>query len=472
MIDFTIMADESTIRGEFLSKIWVMLDKLPYALTFNRVIGVLRIRPMGFKRRFYQCFGGSLATLALAISPALAEGLNDWAFDTATSELTFSLSDTVFPQFFLLSEPPRLVLDIPDTEIGTIEPEQIYNGSVQAIRVAQHTPDQVRVVIELAPDIVLAPDQADIQFDDSDGLRHWRFRPLIADSDTSVAVSPAVSAPNASGDVSLSAANLQLPDKPTTTTALPIDPYDAESSAVVSVPPLEDLPTDSGLVDEDAVDEGAVDVEVDGVDAVSPAAIATVPDLPPMTVPELEQSELDTSEINIPVTPVAAAPESNRPSLPDISGASDPQPEISEVTELPESALPESAPVDVVDVAVEAVPDLEPVPEPEITPEIEDVPVIEEAPVVAAVSVPAAEVSPVVEESVADEPIPDLPASATLTEGLAPVELSLADVEQADEASKLVWETIQQPAGNRTIVQIQPPEPLTFGQPLPSSTSN
>ena len=191
-----------------------------------------------------------------------------------------------------------------------------------------------------------------------------------------------------------------------------------------------------------------------------------------MTVPELEQSELDTSEINIPVTPVAVAPESNRPSLPDISGASDPQPEISEVTELPESALLESAPVDVVDVAVEAVPDLEPVPEPEITPEIEDVPVIEEAPVVAAVSVPAAEVSPVVEESVADEPIPDLPASATLTEGLAPVELSLADVEQADEASKLVWETIQQPAGNRTIVQIQPPEPLTFGQPLPSSTSN
>ena len=469
MIDFTIMADESTIRGEFLSKIWVMLDKLPYALTFNRFIGVLRIRPMGFKRRFYQCFGGSLATLALAISPALAEVLNDWAFDTATSELTFSLSDTVFPQFFLLSEPPRLVLDIPDTDIGTIEPEQIYNGSVQAIRVAQYTPDQVRVVIELAPDIVLAPEQADIQFDDSDGLRRWRFRPLIADGDTSVAVSPAVLAPNASGDVSLSAANLQLPDKPTTTTALPIDPYDAESSAVVSVPPLEDLPTDSGLVDEGAVD-------VDGMHAVSPAAIATVPDLPPMTVPELEQSELDTSEINIPVTPVAAAPESNRPSLPDISGASDPQPEISEVTELPESALPESAPVDVVDVAVEAVPDLEPVPElettPEITPEIEDVPVIEEAPVVAAVSVPAAEVSPVVEESVADEPIPDLPASATLTEGLAPVELSLADVEQADEASKLVWETIQQPAGNRTIVQIQPPEPLTFGQPLPSSTSN
>ncbi|MEL6230016.1 MAG: AMIN domain-containing protein [Cyanobacteria bacterium J06627_3] len=421
---------------------------------------------MGFKRRFYQCFGGSLATLALAISPALAEGLTDWAFDTATSELTFSLSDTVFPQFFLLSEPPRLVLDIPDTEIGIIEPEQIYDGSVQAIRVAQYTPDQVRVVIELAPDIVLAPEQADIQFDDSDGLRHWRFRPLIADGETSVAVSPAVSAPNTAGDVSLSAANLQLPEKPTTTTALPIDPYDAESSAVVSVPPLEDLPTDSGLVDEVAVDEVAVDVDVDGVDAVSPAAIATVPDLPPMTVPELEQPGSDHSAINSPVTPtVAAAPESNRASLPDISGVSDPQPEVSEVTELPRSDLPESAPVDV---AVETVPNLKDVPDLETVPDLEDA-TIEAAPVVAAAS--ASEASNVAEESSVAEPVSDLPGSAPLTEGLAPVELSLADVEEADETANLVWETIQQPAGNRTIVQTQPPEPLTFGQPFPSTTT-
>ncbi|MEL6128792.1 MAG: AMIN domain-containing protein [Cyanobacteria bacterium J06628_4] len=415
---------------------------------------------MGFKRRFYQCFGGSLATLALAISPALAEGLTDWAFDTATSELTFSLSDTVFPQFFLLSEPPRLVLDIPDTEIGTIEPEQIYDGSVQAIRVAQYTPDQVRVVIELAPDIVLAPDQADIQFDDSDGLRHWRFRPLIADGETSVAVSPTVSAPNTAGDVSLSAANLQLPEKPTTTTALPIDPYDAESSAVVSVPPLEDLPTDSG-----GVDEGVVDAEI--VNAASPAAIATVPDLPPMTVPELEQPGSDHSAINSPVTPtVAAAPESNRASLPDISGVSDPQPEVSEVTELPRSDLPESAPVDV---AVETVPNLKDVPDLETVPDLEDVPTIEAAPVVAAAS--ASEASNVAEESSVAEPASDLPGSAPLTEGLAPVELSLADVEEADETANLVWETIQQPAGNRTIVQTQPPEPLTFGQPFPSATT-
>ena len=447
------MADESTMRGEFLSKIWVMLDKLPYALTLNRVVGVLRIRPMGFKRLFYQCFGGSLATLALAISPALAEGLNDWAFDTATSELTFSLSDAVFPQFFLLSEPPRLVLDIPDTEIGTIESEQIYNGSVQAIRVAQYTPDQVRVVIELAPDIVLAPDQADIQFDDSDGLRHWRFRPLIADSDTAVAIAPAVSGPNAPGDVSLSAANLQLPEQ-RTTPALPIDPYDAESSAVVSVPPLEDLSTDAGVVDAGVVD------------APFSAAIATAPDIPPMTVPELEQPGLDNSEINSPVTPtVAAAPENNRASLPDISSASDTLSEISEVTELPSSSLPESS---AVEVTVETVPDT--------VPDIEDDSKIESAPVVAAVSadavVPSIEVSTA--EPVAElEPAVDLPTSEQAAAvGLAPVELSLAEVQQADETSKPVWETIQQPAGHRTIVQTQLPAPLTFGQPLPNATAN
>ncbi|MEL6937283.1 MAG: hypothetical protein AAFO59_11530, partial [Cyanobacteria bacterium J06607_17] len=101
-------------------------------------------------------------------------------------------------------------------------------------------------------------------------------------------------------------------------------------------------------------------------------------------------------------------------------------------------------------------------------PDLEDA-TIEAAPVVAAAS--ASEASNVAEESSVAEPVSDLPGSAPLTEGLAPVELSLADVEEADETANLVWETIQQPAGNRTIVQTQPPEPLTFGQPFPSTTT-
>ena len=230
---------------------------------------------MGFKYRFYQFFGGSFAALALSVLPAFAGELDDWEFDTSNSELTFSLSDQVFPSFFLMSEPPRLVLDIPDTEIGDIEPEQIYNGTVQSIRVAQHTPDNVRVVIELAPGTALSPGQADIQFDNSgDGQRRWRFRPLVAD-DEAVATTPTAD-PGSENEVSLSAASLQPSQQQATSTALPLDPYESDSSDVVSVPPLEDAP-----------------------ESTVPVAIATEaesPELPPMTAPELEAVDVENTE--------------------------------------------------------------------------------------------------------------------------------------------------------------------------------
>ena len=166
------MADQSMGMGEFLSKIRVIVDNLPYALASNCFIScsisVLHISSMGF-HRFHRFLGGSLtAALALLGSPAGAEELRDWSFNPANSELTFSLADTVFPEFFLLSEPPRLVLDIPATELGAVDPQQTYGGVVQTIRVAQHTSEQVRVVIELSPDIVLEPEQADIQFDEGE----------------------------------------------------------------------------------------------------------------------------------------------------------------------------------------------------------------------------------------------------------------------------------------------------------------
>ncbi|MGD1949473.1 MAG: AMIN domain-containing protein [Leptolyngbyaceae cyanobacterium] len=240
---------------------------------------------MGFKHGFYQFFGGSFAALALSVSPAFAGELDDWEFDTGSSELTFSLSDQVFPSFFLMSEPPRLVLDIPDTEIGDVEPEQIYNGTVQAIRVAQHTPENVRVVIELAPGITLSPGQADIQFDNNgDGQRHWRFRPLIAD-DAAVAKTPTADPGSENNEVSLSAASLQPSQQQATSTALPLDPYESDASDVVSVPPLEDEVSVPPLED---VPESTVPVAI--------ATEAESPELPPMTAPELEAVDVENTE--------------------------------------------------------------------------------------------------------------------------------------------------------------------------------
>ena len=182
---------------------------------------------MGFKHRFYQSLGGSLAALVLSIPSVLAAELQDWSFDASYSELTFSISDQIFPEFFLLADPPRLVLDIPNTEIGDIAQEQIYEGAVQTIRVAQYTPENIRVVIELAPEIELLPDQADIQFDDDgNGQRSWRFRPLIAENETAEGTLSSVPTRRSENAISLSAANLEVPVERTPSEALPIDPYE------------------------------------------------------------------------------------------------------------------------------------------------------------------------------------------------------------------------------------------------------
>lgn len=387
---------------------------------------------MGFKQRVYQSVGGSLVALTMVISPALAEELDNWSFDTTTNELTFSLSDTVLPEFFLLAEPPRLVLDIPDTQMGTVESEQRYDGAVQTIRVAQHTPDHVRVVIELAPDSLLAPDQADIQFDDSHGQRHWRFRPLLTDSTVATVSPTSTSSPSttqerlddthAAGAISLSAANLDISEQSTGTT-LPIDPYvDEVSPQVISVPPLEDIP--------------------DSVDVTSaPEQAAVVPDLPSMTVPELEQPEIDSAV----VTSEIESPEVVRAGLPALADSDDPlEPTVQSD---PQAAVADAVP----DVAV---------------------PDVEESVDTAVAIVPDAAVTRseilAVPPSSADTPSPEGPKKTALAPVAHPSETQQQPhVEESSEQQ--TWQTIQQPAAERTIVQIDIPAPLTFGQPLPSA---
>lgn len=388
---------------------------------------------MEFKRRFYQLLGGSLSALALAVLPAGAEELQDWSFDTADSELTFSLSDQVFPEFFLLSEPPRLVLDIPDTEIGNVEPEQIYGGVVRAIRVAQHTPENVRVVIELAPEIVLSPEQADIQFDDSgDGQRYWRFRPLIADSDETVAITQTEPTRDAEADVSLSAAGLRPSEQQAT--APPLDPYEAESSStVVSVPPLEEVS-----------------------ETASTAVAADVPALPPMTVPDLEDTS--SSDSNTLISTTANPAEPRQDSLPTLdSSAANVQsgvPVVVESSSVERSQSAEAA-VSVSENVVDAMPtDVE----------------------TTATDTMAEDTNPVEqteEELVADTamPGPEIEMS-TISVGptetaLAPVELSPPLDDGQTSINSSAPQTIQQPAAERTIVQTELPAPVPFGQPLP-----
>ncbi|NEP63785.1 MAG: AMIN domain-containing protein, partial [Symploca sp. SIO2G7] len=324
-------------------------------------------------------------------------------------------------EFFLMAEPPRLILDIPDTHIGEVQPDQSYDGVVQNIRVAQHTPEHLRIVIELAPDIVLAPEQADIQFDDRNGQRHWRFRPLLAADTVADTTSPAMpSEPSLASetDVSLSAANLAIA-APSATTILPIDPYDSRASnQVVSVPPLDTEPHRSGTTSIES---------------------ASTQDLPPMTVPVLEQPTDETLALLEPTSATSAAPPA---SLPDLTADQALKPVVSATFQEGVSNAGS---------AEDAAAPGEPASAAEISkPENSAEAILPVEPQVAAV----AEIT-----SVAVAPSTERPEALK-----SPVEMAEAQ-DLADDSE--LWETIQQPAAERTIVKIEMPAPLTFGQPLP-----
>ncbi|MBT9313381.1 AMIN domain-containing protein [Leptothoe kymatousa] len=394
----------------------------------------------------------------MATTPAMAEELQNWSFDSATNELTFSLPDTVLPEFFLLAEPPRLVLDIPETQVGEVSAEQRYDGSVQTIRVAQQADDQVRVVIELSPDIVLSPEQADIQFDDQDGQRQWRFRPLISGEVETADLSErdrSASAPTLNVEPGVSVAAENLIPQQSSQAVLPIDPYESGTSQVVSVPPLDN-------------DAGGSD------------GAGITPELPPMTVPVLEADTAAVAATN--PAPDQSAPVV--PALPDLQNEPPPAVQVDDDDEMQapgaDELLAETA-GDQVSVAQPAeVPSDSPVAAEPMEAAPIDEPVVAEpmdAPVAAAEPVEAAPIDVAAISPAADVGEPVAAVSEVTPPEIEPVEPQVALVEESVEPALVAepnapqsWETIQQPAAERTIVQTVTPTPITFGQPLPDRT--
>jgi hypothetical protein len=130
---------------------------------------------------------GAIAPL-FAIAPAEAATLTNWQFDPNTRELRVTVPEGTTPRYFLLAEPPRIVLDLPNTQIGAVSEQQTFNGAVRQIRVGQFQPGLTRIVIELVTDAEFAPGQVELR---QEGDR-WILRPLLTDrAAPDVATAPA-----------------------------------------------------------------------------------------------------------------------------------------------------------------------------------------------------------------------------------------------------------------------------------------
>ncbi|WP_392533009.1 AMIN domain-containing protein [Nostoc sp. C117] len=134
----------------------------------------------------------ALQSSTIAATP-LAK-LDNWSFSPKTQKLEITLSTATTPHYFYLAQPPRLVVDLPNTKLGHVTTQQNYSGAIKSIRVSQLNENATRIVLDLAPGTVFNPKQVQLQPISRKNPTRWVLRPVM--SGKSTAIKPANSTPS------------------------------------------------------------------------------------------------------------------------------------------------------------------------------------------------------------------------------------------------------------------------------------
>jgi hypothetical protein len=143
-----------------------------------KVIPIQQFFP-GSKRLFGMSVFVAITLQTVSSIAAQVAKLNNWRFYPEGGKLEINLSAGKTPSYFYLPQPPRIVLDIPDTTLGNIPTEQNYNGAVQRIRVAQLNANVTRIVLDLAAGVFVDPSQVQLQPISRQNPTRWVLRLLL-----------------------------------------------------------------------------------------------------------------------------------------------------------------------------------------------------------------------------------------------------------------------------------------------------
>ncbi|MDY6784402.1 MAG: N-acetylmuramoyl-L-alanine amidase [Cyanobacteriota bacterium] len=94
--------------------------------------------------------------------PAEAAQLLNWRFDASQNRLAFTTNAGVRPTAKLISDPSRLVIDLPGTSLGRPTINQSVGGAVKAVRIGQFNGNTTRLVVELNAGYTIDPQQVKI----------------------------------------------------------------------------------------------------------------------------------------------------------------------------------------------------------------------------------------------------------------------------------------------------------------------
>ena len=85
----------------------------------------------------------SLAGALLVALPVEAAQLQDWRFDPQENRLTFTTDDSIQPTAQLISNPTRLVIDLPGTTLSDADSLAV-EGAIKEIRVSERDAETTR----------------------------------------------------------------------------------------------------------------------------------------------------------------------------------------------------------------------------------------------------------------------------------------------------------------------------------------
>jgi beta-lactamase class A len=106
--------------------------------------------------------GGLLGVLLLGTS-ANAAAIADWQFNRQENRLVLTTDEDVQPRVQLVSNPTRLVIDLPGVILGHPKTRHSIGPVIQEIRFGQFDSYTTRLVIALAPGYTLDPNQVKVQ---------------------------------------------------------------------------------------------------------------------------------------------------------------------------------------------------------------------------------------------------------------------------------------------------------------------
>jgi N-acetylmuramoyl-L-alanine amidase len=112
---------------------------------------------------------GTFVTVFMLSSPSRAATLESWQFNPIQNQLEINTDTGVQPQAQLVSNPTRLVIDLPGTRFGQKQVTQPASGAYRSLRVGQLNQQMSRIVVELASGYIIDPNQ--VKFESKSGNR-------------------------------------------------------------------------------------------------------------------------------------------------------------------------------------------------------------------------------------------------------------------------------------------------------------